>query len=220
MKAKWNFFFIILFFSIPAFTGFAQGVLSQVGLTPEEGMLWTEKCEAPAIHQLSDTLTLYGNFDGIPENTSLIIDGQVLTPVWETRQKALFYLQKVTPGKQAYTLKDTRLHYEDDLQLVRVSAHFSETVIRKGKEQELRLTVEGLKSWDQQIVFKIENNSRGFYTLAEGNQQQWSLSPEADPVKIIRVKSLEKHPGSLELEIDMLDSNMMSSGGKEVVSKR
>lgn len=220
MKTKWNYSLTTLFLSFLMLSGFSQSFLPELGLEPKEGTIWTEKCEVPAIHDISDTLVLRGNFDGIFDNTRLIIDGQLLSPVWENRERALFLVHNVAPGKQKFTLADRRLYAEGNLQLIKVSHYFSHTGLKKGDVANLKLEIKGLDGWEQPLILRLKNHSAEEFSLSGGDQQEWAMYPGESSVKKVAVNCLERRPGPLELSVQLMEENVEATTSSEIAAKR
>lgn len=220
METKWNYSLTLLFLLFFTLSGFSQSFLSEIGLEPKEGSIWVEECKVPAIHQLSDTLAIKGNFDGISGNTRLIIDGQLLVPVWENREKAMFLVRHLSPGKQSFSITDQRLSAEGSLQLIQINQYFSHTDLKKGEVTDLKVEVKGLDGWDQPLTLQIRNHSNEDFSLSAGDKQEWAMDPGQAAVKKVLVNCLEKRPGPLKVAVQLIENKVDTNPQEEIAVKR
>ncbi len=220
MKTELNKLFTTFLFALCTLTVFGQSVLSEVGTELKEGAIWTENCQAPAIYHLSDTLAINGNFDGVTENTRFVIDGQLFVPVWETRDEALFVLNSVTPGKQAFEIQDSRLSAKGDFQVIQVNHYLSKSKLKKGEDVSVKVEVKGLDGWDQPLTIELVNPKPELFSLAGGEKQDWVIYPGEASVKNVMVNCLEKNSGSLNLAVQVVKNSADFGPSEEVAAKR
>lgn len=207
MKTKLICVFILvpfLFFHSPIFT---QPILS-------------EECQAPSIHELSDTLQINGDFDGVTDNTRLVIGGQLVYPVWETRTYARFILEKISPGEQSFELSDQRLFYQGDIRLIRIKKDLPDIRLKRREKASFSVQVEGMDGFEQPLIVQFHNKTSSDYAISGGDVQQWVIRPGEPAFKSVEFACKERKAGRLKIETELLKGISPEDESIEVVSKK
>lgn len=121
--------------------------------------------------------TIIGNFDGLANNTSVLLNNEPLTILAESPRSLICEVPDNRSGVQTLEISDNNMEQNTSINVIDMHISVDQLNLSRGESTMLHIEITGLEDLSTPVDYDIENLSPGNINLEAGNMQHITIQP-------------------------------------------